>query len=103
MFASTSPNRSCIACSHGTARDSSLEVMAHGGTDLNLLLPLSEPAMSAAPARLPRRYDDELVVRAHAVRLTQRGLGLEDEFDPANALLTAATWTSRTSTRSGTP
>ena len=56
--------------------------MALGGTDLNLLLPLkvlleegnvtragqrlelSQPAMSAALARLRRRFDDELLVRA---------------------------------------
>ena len=56
--------------------------MALGGTDLNLLLPLkvlleegnvtragqrlelSQPAMSASLARLRRRFDDELLVRA---------------------------------------
>ena len=90
-----------------------------GGTDLNLLLPLkvlleegnvtragqrlelSQPAMSAALARLRRRFDDELLVRAgrdyeltpfardllpevqHALRLMGRALHLEDEFDPA--------------------
>ena len=95
--------------------------MALGGTDLNLLLPLkvlleegnvtragqrlelSQPAMSAALARLRRRFDDELLVRAgrdyeltplardllpevqHAVRLLQRALELEDEFDPATS------------------
>src|SRR5690242_10647681 len=94
--------------------------MALGGTDLNLLLPLkvlleegnvtragqrldlSQPAMSAALARLRRRFDDELLVRAgrdyeltpyardllpevqHAVRLMGRALHLEDEFDPAS-------------------
>ena len=95
--------------------------MALGGTDLNLLLPLkvlleegnvtragqrlelSQPAMSAALARLRRRFDDELLVRAgrdyeltpfardllpevqHAVRLMARALHLEDEFDPATS------------------
>ena len=95
--------------------------MALGGTDLNLLLPLkvlleegnvtragqrlelSQPAMSAALARLRRRFDDELLVRAgrdyeltpfardllpevqHAVRLLARALNLEDEFDPATS------------------
>lgn len=93
--------------------------MALGGTDLNLLLPLkavleegnvtragqrlelSQPAMSAALARLRRRFDDELLVRSgrdyeltpfardllpevqHAVRLMGRALDLEEEFDPA--------------------
>ena len=93
--------------------------MTLGGTDLNLLLSLkvlleegnvtragqrlelSQPAMSAALARLRRRFDDELLVRAgrdyeltplardllpevqHAVRLMSRALHLEDEFDPA--------------------
>ncbi|MER7559158.1 LysR family transcriptional regulator [Nocardioides sp. NPDC126508] len=93
--------------------------MAIGGTDLNLLLPLkvlleegnvtragkrlelSQPAMSASLARLRRRFDDELLVRAgrdyeltpfardllpevqHAVRLLGSSLQLEDEFDPA--------------------
>jgi hypothetical protein len=106
---------------HRTARDSSVTTMALGGTDLNLLLPLkvlleegnvtragqrlelSQPAMSAALARLRRRFDDELLVRAgrdyeltplardllpevqHAVRLLQRALELEDEFDPATS------------------
>jgi len=92
--------------------------MTLGGTDLNLLLPLkvlleegnvtragqrlqlSQPAMSAALARLRRRFDDELLVRAgrdyeltpfardllpevqHAVRLMERALHLEDEFAP---------------------
>ena len=95
--------------------------MALGGTDLNLLLPLkvlleegnvtragqrlelSQPAMSAALARLRRRFDDDLLVRAgrdyeltplardllpevqHAVRLMQRALELEDEFDPGTS------------------
>ncbi|CAI9401502.1 LysR family transcriptional regulator [Nocardioides sp. T2.26MG-1] len=95
--------------------------MALGGTDLNLLLPLkvlleegnvtragqrlelSQPAMSAALARLRRRFDDELLVRAgrdyeltpfardllpevqHAVRLMESALQLEDEFDPATS------------------
>lgn len=93
--------------------------MALGGTDLNLLLPLkvlleegnvtragqrlelSQPAMSAALARLRRRFDDELIIRSgrdyeltpfardllpevqHALRLMGRALDLEDEFDPA--------------------
>ena len=66
-------------------------------------LELSQPAMSAALARLRRRFDDELLVRAgrdyeltpfardllpevqHAVRLMQRALHLEDEFDPATS------------------
>ncbi|HET8987936.1 MAG TPA: LysR family transcriptional regulator [Humibacillus sp.] len=95
--------------------------MALGGTDLNLLLPLkvlleegnvtragqrlnlSQPAMSAALARLRRRFDDELLVRAgrdyeltpfardllpevqHAVRLMGRALDLEEPFDPATS------------------
>lgn len=95
--------------------------MALGGTDLNLLLPLkvlleegnvtragqrlelSQPAMSAALARLRRRFDDELLVRAgrdyeltpfardllpevqHAVRLMGTALQLGDEFDPATS------------------
>jgi DNA-binding transcriptional LysR family regulator len=95
--------------------------MALGGTDLNLLLPLkvlleegnvtragqrlelSQPAMSAALARLRRRFDDELLVRAgrdyeltpfardllpevqHAVRLMGAALQLEDEFDPSTS------------------
>lgn len=95
--------------------------MALGGTDLNLLLPLkvlleegnvtragqrlelSQPAMSAALARLRRRFDDELLVRAgrdyeltplarellpevqHAVRLLARALDLEDDFDPSTS------------------
>ncbi|MFT4265166.1 MAG: LysR family transcriptional regulator [Nocardioides sp.] len=92
-----------------------------GGADLNLLVPLkalleegnvtraghrlelSQPAMSAALARLRRRFDDELLVRAgrdyeltpfardllpdvqHAVRLLGQALHLEDEFDPATS------------------
>ena len=90
--------------------------MTLGGTDLNLLVPLkgnvtraghrlelSQPAMSAALARLRRRFDDELLIRAgrdyeltpfardllpevqHAVRLMARALHLEDEFDPATS------------------
>jgi DNA-binding transcriptional LysR family regulator len=95
--------------------------MTLGGTDLNLLLSLkvlleegnvtragqrlelSQPAMSAALARLRRRFDDELLVRSgrdyeltpfardllpevqHAVRLAARALHLEDEFDPATS------------------
>lgn len=95
--------------------------MTLGGTDLNLLLPLkvlleegnvtragqrlnlSQPAMSAILARLRRRFDDELLVRAgreyeltpfardllpaaqHAVRLATVALELEDEFDPSTA------------------
>jgi DNA-binding transcriptional LysR family regulator len=95
--------------------------MALGGTDLNLLLPLkvlleegnvtragqrlelSQPAMSAALARLRRRFDDELLARAgrdyeltpfardllpevqHALRLMGAALNLEDEFDPATS------------------
>ena len=95
--------------------------MTLGGTDLNLLLSLkvlleegnvtraghrlelSQPAMSAALARLRRRFDDELLVRAgrdyeltplardllpevqHAVRLMSRALHLEDEFDPGES------------------
>ncbi|MGC4108957.1 MAG: LysR family transcriptional regulator [Nocardioides sp.] len=95
--------------------------MALGGTDLNLLLPLkvlleegnvtragqrlelSQPAMSAALARLRRRFDDELLVRAgrdyeltpfardllpevqHAARLVGAALNLEDVFDPGTS------------------
>jgi len=95
--------------------------MALGGTGLNLVLPLkvlleegnvtragqrlelSQPAMSAALARLRRRFDDELLVRTgrdyeltpfardllpevqHAVRLMGTALRLEDEFDPATS------------------
>jgi DNA-binding transcriptional LysR family regulator len=93
-------------------------VMPLGGTDLNLLLSLkvlleegnvtragrrlalSQPAMSAALARLRRRFDDELLVRSgrdyeltpfardllpevqHAVRLVGAALNLGEEFDP---------------------
>src|SRR6476646_9084382 len=95
--------------------------MALGGTDLNLLLPLkvlleegnvtragqrlslSQPTMSAALARLRRRFDDELLVRSgrdyeltpfardllpevqHAVRLVSAALGVEEEFDPSTS------------------
>src|SRR3954453_7591331 len=95
--------------------------MALGGTDLNLLLPLKvlleegnvtragqrlelrQPAMSAALARLRRRFDDELLVRSgrdyeltpfardllpevqHALRLMGSAMHLEDEFDPATS------------------
>ncbi|MFF5148078.1 LysR family transcriptional regulator [Streptomyces sp. NPDC013157] len=95
--------------------------MALGSTDLNLLLPLKvlleegsvtragrrldvgQPAMSAALARLRRRFDDELLVRngreyeltplakdllpevQRAVRLISCALDLEDEFDPARS------------------
>jgi DNA-binding transcriptional LysR family regulator len=95
--------------------------MALGGTDLNLLLPLkvlleegnvtragqrlelSQPAMSAALARLRRRFDDELLVRSgrdyeltpfardllpevqHALRLMGAALHLEDEFEAATS------------------
>ncbi|MEP9385181.1 LysR family transcriptional regulator [Nocardioides sp. KR10-350] len=95
--------------------------MALGGTDLNLLLPLkvlleegnvtragqrlslSQPTMSAALARLRRRFDDELLVRAgreyeltpfardllpevqQAVRLVGVALDLEDAFDPSTS------------------
>ena len=95
--------------------------MALGGVDLNLLLPLkvlleegnvtragqrldvSQPAMSAALARLRRRFDDELLVRAgrdyeltpfavellpevqRAVRLLARALQVEESFDPATS------------------
>src|SRR3954467_2473671 len=95
--------------------------MTLGGTDLNLLLSLkvlleegnvtragqrlelSQPAMSASLARLRRRFDDELLVRAgreyeltplardllpevqHAVRVMSRALQLEAEFDPAES------------------
>nr|WP_232523540.1 LysR family transcriptional regulator [Nocardioides sp. MAH-18] len=66
-------------------------------------LELSQPAMSAALARLRRRFDDELLVRAgrdyeltpfardllpevqHAVRLLGSALQLEEEFDPATS------------------
>ena len=92
--------------------------MALGGTDLNLLLPLkvlleegnvtragqrlglSQPTMSAALARLRRRFDDELLTRngreyeltpfavdllpevQHAVRLMEGALQITDRFDP---------------------
>lgn len=92
--------------------------MALGGVDLNLLVPLkvlleegnvtragqrlelSQPAMSAALARLRRRFDDELLVRVGrdyvltpfaaellpevqlAVQKMNRALNLEDAFDP---------------------
>ena len=98
--------------------------MTLGGTDLNLLLSLkvlleegnvtragqrlelSQPAMSAALARLRRRFDDELLVRVgrdyvltplardllpevqHSVRLLSRALHLEDDFDPAASVRT---------------
>lgn len=98
--------------------------MALGGTDLNLLLPLkalleeanvtragqrlelSQPAMSASLARLRRRFDDELLVRAgrdyeltpfardllpevqHAVRLLSSAFRVEDGFDPATSTRT---------------
>ncbi len=98
--------------------------MTLGGTDLNLLLSLkvlleegnvtragqrlelSQPAMSAALARLRRRFDDELLVRAgrdyvltpfarellpevqHSVRLLSRALQLEDDFDPCESVRT---------------
>ena len=95
--------------------------MTLGGTDLNLLLFLrvlleegnvtraghrlrvGQPAMSAALAKLRRRFDDELLVRAgrdyeltpfardllpevqHAVRLMTRALDLEAPFDAATS------------------
>ncbi|MFC4785630.1 LysR family transcriptional regulator [Nocardioides sp. MAHUQ-72] len=95
--------------------------MSLGGADLNLLLPLkvileeanvtragqrlslSQPAMSAALARLRRRFDDELLTRSgreyeltpfavellpevqHAVRLIGRALGVDEVFDPATS------------------
>ena len=95
--------------------------MALGGTDLNLLLPLkalleegnvtragqrlglSQPAMSAALARLRRRFNDELLTRdgreyeltsfavdllpevQHAVRLMEGALRVVDGFDPARS------------------
>ncbi|MBG0564501.1 LysR family transcriptional regulator [Actinoplanes aureus] len=95
--------------------------MTLGGTDLNLLLFLrvlleegnvtragtrldvGQPAMSAALAKLRRRFDDELLVRAgrdyeltpfardllpevqRAVRLISRALDLENRFDPATS------------------
>lgn len=95
--------------------------MTLGGTDLNLLLFLrvlleegnvtragarlevGQPAMSAALAKLRRRFDDELLVRAgrdyeltpfardllpevqRAVRLMARALDLENHFDPGTS------------------
>ena len=95
--------------------------MALGGTDLNLLLPLkvlleegnvtragqrlelSQPAMSAALARLRRRFDDELLVRAgrgfeltplaedlrpvvaEAVEAAEALLGNQRDFDAATS------------------
>ncbi|GCD89933.1 LysR family transcriptional regulator [Nocardioides sp. LS1] len=95
--------------------------MSLGGTDLNLLLPLkvileeanvtragqrlslSQPAMSAALARLRRRFDDELLTRSgrdykltpfavellpevqHALRLIGRALAVDEVFDPATS------------------
>jgi len=93
--------------------------MSLGGTDLNLLLSLkvlleegnvtragqrlglSQPAMSAALARLRRKFDDELLTRSgrdyeltpfavellpevqHAVRLMGWALRVEEGFDPS--------------------
>ncbi len=95
--------------------------MALGGADLNLLLPLkvlleegnvtragqrlslSQPAMSAALARLRRRFDDELLTRngrdydltpfaaellpevQHALRLMSKAMRVEEGFDPATS------------------
>jgi len=95
--------------------------MSLGGTDLNLLLPLkvlleegnvtragkrlslSQPAMSAALARLRRKFDDELLTRngrdydltpfavellpevQHALRLMSKALHVEEGFDPATS------------------
>jgi DNA-binding transcriptional LysR family regulator len=95
--------------------------MALGGIDLNLLLSLkvlleegnvtragqrlslSQPAMSAALARLRRRFDDELLTRSgrdyeltpfatellpevqHAVRLLSKALRVEEDFDPSTS------------------
>jgi DNA-binding transcriptional LysR family regulator len=95
--------------------------MTLGGTDLNLLLFLrvlleegnvtragarldvGQPAMSAALAKLRRRFDDELLVRAgrdyeltpfardllpevqHAVRLMARALDVEARFDASTS------------------
>ncbi|RYP84026.1 LysR family transcriptional regulator [Nocardioides guangzhouensis] len=95
--------------------------MSLGGTDLNLLLSLkvlleegnvtragrrlalSQPAMSAALARLRRKFDDELLIRSgreyeltpfaqellpevqHAVRLMSQALRVEEDFDPATS------------------
>jgi len=95
--------------------------MSLGGTDLNLLLSLkvlleegnvtraghrlglSQPAMSAALARLRRKFDDELLTRSgrdyeltpvavellpevqHALRLIGKALRVEEGFDPATS------------------
>jgi DNA-binding transcriptional LysR family regulator len=95
--------------------------MPLGGTDLNLLLQLKvlleegnvthagerlslgQPAMSAALARLRRKFDDELITRVgreyeltpfaiellpeaqHAVRLMARALQVEEGFDPGTS------------------
>lgn len=95
--------------------------MALGGTDLNLLLPLkvlleegnvtragqrlslSQPAMSAALARLRRKFDDELLTRngrdydltpfavellpevQQALRMMSKALHVEEAFDPATS------------------
>ena len=83
--------------------------MALGGTDLNLLLPLkvlleegnvtragqrlelSQPAMSAALARLRRRFDDELLVRAgRDYELTPFARDLLPEVQHAVRLMSAA-------------
>ncbi len=95
--------------------------MPLGGTDLNLLLPLkvlleegnvtragqrlslSQPAMSAALARLRRKFDDELLTRngrdydltpfavellpevQQALRLMSKALHVEEGFDPSTS------------------
>ena len=95
--------------------------MALGGTDLNLLvqlkvlleegnvtragqrLSLSQPTMSAALARLRRKFNDELLTRSgrdyeltplavellpevqRAVRLMSRALQVEESFDPVRS------------------
>jgi DNA-binding transcriptional LysR family regulator len=95
--------------------------MSLGGTDLNLLLSLkvlleegnvtragqrlglSQPAMSAALARLRRKFDDELLTRSgrdyeltpvavellpevqHALRLISKALDVEEGFDPSTS------------------
>lgn len=95
--------------------------MSLGGTDLNLLtslkvlleegnvtraghrLSLSQPAMSAALARLRRKFDDELLTRngrdydltpfavellpevQHALRLMSKALHVAEGFDPATS------------------
>ncbi|GAA2216294.1 LysR family transcriptional regulator [Nonomuraea monospora] len=95
--------------------------MSLGGTDLNLLLQLkvlleegnvthagerlslSQPTMSAALARLRRKFNDELLTRngreyeltpfaqellpevQHAVRLMSRALQVEEPFDPGSS------------------